>query len=41
MIGLGIDAVKRIAVNYDNEFTARLEAISLLSKTVIWSCGIL
>ena len=36
MIGLGIDAVKRIAVNYDNELMARLEAISFLSKTVVW-----
>ena len=36
MIGLGIDAAKRLAGDKNEELTARLEAISLLSKTAIW-----
>ena len=36
MIGLGIDAAKRLAGDSNQELTARLEATSLLSKTAIW-----
>ena len=36
MIGLGIDAAKRLAGDENRELTARLEATSLLSKTAIW-----
>ena len=36
MIGLGIDAAKRLAGDENQELTARLEATSLLSKTAIW-----
>ena len=36
MIGLGIDAAKRLAGDENPELTARLEATSLLSKTAIW-----
>ena len=36
MIGLGIDAAKRLAGDSNEELTARLEATSLLSKTAIW-----
>ena len=36
MIGLGIDTAKALAGDCSEELTARLEATSLLSKTVIW-----
>ena len=36
MIGLGIDAAKRLAGDSNPELTARLEATSMLSKTAIW-----
>ena len=36
MIGLGIDAAKQVAGDSNDELTARLEGISLLSKTAIW-----
>ena len=36
MIGLGIDAAKRLAGDSNTELTARLEATALLSKTAIW-----
>ena len=36
MIGLGIDAAKRLAGDSNPELTARLEATALLSKTAIW-----
>ena len=36
MIGLGLDAAKRLAGDSNQELTARLEATSLLSKTAIW-----
>ena len=36
MIGLGIDAAKRLAGDSNAELTARLEATSMLSKTAIW-----
>ena len=36
MIGLGIDAAKRLAGDSNPELTARLEATSRLSKTAIW-----
>ena len=36
MIGLGIDAAKRLAGDSNEELTARLEATSRLSKTAIW-----
>ena len=36
MIGLGIDAAKRLAGDSNAELTARLEATALLSKTAIW-----
>ena len=36
MIGLGIDAARRLAGDENQELTARLEATSLLSKTAIW-----
>ena len=36
MIGLGIDAAKRLAGDSNAELTARLEATSRLSKTAIW-----
>ena len=36
MIGLGIDAIRQVAGDSNEELTARLEATSLLSKTAIW-----
>ena len=36
MIGLGIDAVKQVAGDSNEELTARLEATSRLAKTAIW-----
>ena len=36
MIGLGIDAVRQLVGDSNEELTARLEATSLLSKTAIW-----
>ena len=36
MIGLGIDAAKQVAGDSNPELTARLDAVSLLSKTAIW-----
>ena len=36
LIGLGIDAAKQAARDSNEELIARLEAISLLSKTAIW-----
>ncbi len=36
MIGLGIDAAKRVAGNANADLTARLDATALLSKTAIW-----
>ena len=36
MIGLGIDAAKRLAGDSNPELTARLEATSRMSKTAIW-----
>ena len=36
MIGLGIDAARRVAGDSNEELTARLDATSRLSKTAIW-----
>ena len=36
MIGLGIDAIRQVAGDSNEELTARLDATSLLSKTAIW-----
>ena len=36
MIGLGIDAIRQVAGDSNEELTARLEATSRLSKTAIW-----
>ena len=36
LIGLGIDAARRLAGDSNQELSARLEATSLLSKTAIW-----
>ena len=36
MIGLGIDAAKELAGDYNKELIARLDATSRLSKTAIW-----
>ena len=36
MIGLGIDAAKQVAGDANEELTARLDAISRLSKTAVW-----
>ena len=36
MIGLGIDAAKRVAGDSNEELTARLDATSRLSKTAVW-----
>ena len=36
MIGLGIDAAKQVAGSSNPELTARLDAVSLLSKTAVW-----
>ena len=36
MIGLGIDAAKQVAGDANEELTARLNAISRLSKTAVW-----
>ena len=36
MIGLGVDAVRQLVGDSNEELTARLEATSLLSKTAIW-----
>ena len=36
MIGLGIDAAKKVAGDSNKELAARLEATSLLSKAAIW-----